>query len=405
MEQGPSESDPIGGEDPFEGLVFDEDFVQSAAVIEPSAEQREREARQANLQRLLADQAARQENEQHAQRRFAPEDDPYFDHDPDEVPPRRSGRLIVAIVVVLSIFVVYALAHFFAPGPGAGTDPPASTAPSTTVADQDRGSTVVDPGTSTAAGASAGAGNATVRPANWPSSTSEAATPLGTPAAVPDGGGPHAFVQMQSDGTRPVAYDPCRPIHYVTRRGGEPEGASQLVADAVASVSAATGLQFIDDGTTDEAPSDDRASFQPDRYGDRWAPVLIAWSDPAESPKLGEAHQERPEGAVADVLGYAGSSSVGWQDADGGAASDQVFVTGGVTLDSPDFVELLGQFDGYARARAVVLHELGHLVGLDHVDDSSQLMSPVLRSDMTEYAAGDREGLAQLGQGTCVTTI
>jgi Matrixin len=397
VEQGPSESDPLGGDDPFEGLVFDEAFVESAAIVEASAEQREREARQANLQRLLADQAAQRENALHAHRRFAPEDDPYFDIDPDELPPRRSGRTVVAIVVVLSIFVVYALSHFFSNDGGPET--PASTTPTTIAADGDQGSTAVDPGTSTAAGTA-------TRPSNWPSPPGEeSAAPLGSPGAVPEGGGPHSFVQLQADGTRPVAYDPCRPIHYVTRSSGEPEGAGQLVTDAVASVSAATGLQFIDDGATDESPSDDRASFQPERYGDRWAPILIAWSEPGESPSLGEEHQDTPEGAVADVLGYAGSASTGFQGSDGDPVGDQVFVTGGVTLDGPDFVELLGQFDGYARARAVVLHEVGHLVGLGHVDDPSQLMSPVLRSDLTEYAAGDRQGLAQLGQGACLAQV
>lgn len=389
MDNEPPEADALGGDDPFEGVVFDDEFVRSAAIVEESAEQRDRTARQLNLQRLLADHAAQRENDEHAHRRFAPEDDP-FAIDPDAVPPRRSGRVILAVIVVVSIFIVYVLSHFFTGGGGQAA--PVST---TTVASgaAPPGETVAtDPGF--------------VRPANWPSATDEEqATPIGVPAAVPAGGGAHSFVQLQADGVRPIAYDPCRPIHYVTRPSGAPDGSAQLVSAAVASVSTATGLRFIDDGASDEGPSDNREAYQPDRYGDRWAPVLITWSDPVESPALSAEDPDPSDGSTSDVLGYAGSNSVGLVGADGAAATNSIFVTGALTLDGPDFTEMLGQFDGYARARAVVLHELGHLVGLDHVEDRAQLMAPTASPELTEYGPGDLVGLAALGSGACLPQI
>ena len=75
-----------------------------------------------------------------------------------------------------------------------------------------------------------------------------------------------------------MPYDPCRPIHYVVRPDGAPPGGAELIRTAVAQVSGATGLQFVDDGPTQEAPSTDREAYQPELYGRRWAPVLIAWS-------------------------------------------------------------------------------------------------------------------------------
>ena len=49
-----------------------------------------------------------------------------------------------------------------------------------------------------------------------------------------------------------------------------------------------------------------------------------------------------------------------------------------------------------------MLHELGHLVGLDHVTAANQLMYPQTRPGVTDFGAGDLTGLAALGRGTCL---
>ncbi len=53
------------------------------------------------------------------------------------------------------------------------------------------------------------------------------------------------------------------------------------------------------------------------------------------------------------------------------------------------------------QARALLLHEIGHVMGLGHTDDDSQVMHPILESEVT-LGAGDITGVQAL-TGTCTT--
>ena len=213
-----------------------------------------------------------------------------------------------------------------------------------------------------------------------------ASAPLGIP---PVASGSTAYVLQRSPdpGQRFVAYDPCRPVHYVVRPDNAPPGTDRLIEQAISLVSAASGLQFVYDGTTAEAPSQKRETYQPDRYGKQWAPVLIAWSTPEESPDLA--------GKVAGTGGSAYAHIPG---------EPYVFVAGQVTLDAPGLTEILARSDGSLLVRAIIMHELAHVLGLDHVDDPTQLMHEE-NSGQFDFAAGDRAGLALLGSGACVPRL
>jgi len=212
----------------------------------------------------------------------------------------------------------------------------------------------------------------------------ESAHRLGASAPLVVTSASYRFISYQSDLVTPVAYDPCRPIHYVTRAQGEPAGGDQIISEAITRVSQATGLQFIYDGPTFETPTFQRASFQPGRYGNRWAPVLIAWLTSGENPDF-----------VSHIEGESGSVAMSRTD------GPKTYVTGIVELDSFKLTQSLQAPGGIEQTRAVVMHELGHVIGLAHVADANQLMYPESGHGITDFAAGDLTGAAMLGRGAC----
>jgi hypothetical protein len=184
----------------------------------------------------------------------------------------------------------------------------------------------------------------------------------------------HAFIATRDDGT-PVTYDPCRPVRFAVNPQNAPPEYLRIINEVLAAGSAATGLQLTLVDDTTEAPSMDRPIFQPDRYGDEWAPILIAWTDETTIPEL------------AGVVGGLGGSS--WSS-DG--PNSGWFVSGTLYIDvdvGPD----------PERNKIVMIHELGHVLGLSHVDDATQVMNP--SSVVAELGAGDRAGFASVGAGDC----
>jgi len=283
---------------------------------------------------------------------------------PPPVPPRRRRRGLRGLLAVLLVLALsLGAAVLVGPGPWPwGRDEPVDRPP------------IVGP---------------IPRPTDRPAPGAAAATaPLGTPPPPPADGGAYAFVTFQEDGTTPVAYDPCRQVHYVLRSEGAPDGGDEIVHAAFARLGEVTGLQFVPDGASDEPLARGRPVYQPERYGDRWAPVLVGWQTEEENPAL-----------AGDVVGEAASVPVSL------GGGPRIYVTGTVSLDAPELSRLLDDPDDVPVVRGIVLHELGHLVGLGHVDDDTQLMYPEAQREVTDYADGDLTGLARLGGGPCVPEL
>jgi hypothetical protein len=213
----------------------------------------------------------------------------------------------------------------------------------------------------------------------------EAEARLLPPVAGPDAAG-YAVQQTQPEpegSTVPVAWSPCRPVHLVVDPTGAPEGFADLVTVVAGEITAATGLVLTVDGTTTEAASAERPAYLPEQYGDRWAPVLVRFSDAATVPDL-----------TGDVVGVAGTQTV--HDRIAGVS---FLVSGSVYLDATLLTDP-GALEWYPE---VLRHEMAHLVGLDHVDDPAQLMYPT--TTVHGFQAGDLAGLALVGQGACAPGI
>lgn len=182
-------------------------------------------------------------------------------------------------------------------------------------------------------------------------------------------------------------WDPCEPIVWKYNGSGGYPGAFDDASRALELIGEGSGLRFEYGGPTDEMPF--AAPELDQRVEDAAAHLLIGWSTPEVVPELG-----------GNVLGYGGVLEVG--DHAGGLVE---YTAGALVLDSTERSSVPAGFHegGVVDWGAVMLHELGHVVGLDHVDDSSQLMHG-LASHGLRLGAGDLAGLRALGaEAGCIS--
>jgi hypothetical protein len=190
----------------------------------------------------------------------------------------------------------------------------------------------------------------------------------------------YAVWARNEDGT-PVRWDPCRTLEIVVNDDGAPGGWREDLTRAVAEVADHSGIDIEVVGSTDERPTPRRDAYQPERYGDRWAPVLVAWADPGAS--------DLP--LLPTDRGIAIPVAVG---VDG----DRTYVTGQVVLNRQRDDLQVGFGDRSSSWGATLLHELGHLLGLAHVDDPDEMMARYPGDGPVRFGPGDLEGLRAVGR-------
>lgn len=184
---------------------------------------------------------------------------------------------------------------------------------------------------------------------------------------------------------RPVRWNPCEPIDLVVDPTGAYAGFREDLEDAIADVGEVSGLTLRIVDEVDERPDARRRLHQPERYGDRWAPVLVAFARPGE----GDLPLLDVDRALASPVAVGGSGR-------------RVYVTGQVVLnvEREDLEPGTGDRDG--SWGTTIRHELGHLLGLAHVDDEDELMHAHPVPGPAGWGDGDRRGLRAVGSGGCL---
>ena len=198
-------------------------------------------------------------------------------------------------------------------------------------------------------------------------------------AAVPHHQEPtYAFMEMV--GSEPVTYSSCRAIQVAVYPAGGPPDAAQLVSEAVAKMRVATGLDIVVIGAFGGHAPNWNFAAAPVTPLD---PISVSWQD-------GDALAEMTD----DVAGLGGSPTIV------SANGTPQRVAGTIALSRGYYGRLAEQGD-HDEELAVLLHEFGHVLGLDHVDSSSELMFHD-NVGRTTLGLGDLEGLRRLGQGPCL---
>lgn len=213
---------------------------------------------------------------------------------------------------------------------------------------------------------------------------------------IPEAPAEGVFAAFEDDveGIAPT-WDPCRPIYWTVNPNDEPNGARRQLLAAFAEISEATGLKFEYIGETSEEFDSERTSPNAiyEQLSSKWNPVLVSF---LPGDKWDEATQET-NGLPGEVLaGFAGPLA----EQSGGTTWRWVYVSGAIALSTDAFSQMLNN-GAVAEAKAVMMHEIGHLVGLDHVNESSELMYGD-NVGKTNLGPGDRRGLAAMGSGACL---
>lgn len=136
---------------------------------------------------------------------------------------------------------------------------------------------------------------------------------------------------------------------------------TEIIREALAEVSSLTGVQLTIAGNTQVSPWRAKASD----------PRIIIGFDKFDAAYAGWARHEQ-RGAE--------------------------WVRGRVTLNTAvTYVANPKTEKDWAHYENTVLHEIGHLVGLDHVDAKAEVMFSKWNTGRTTYGRGDRAGLTALG--------
>lgn len=186
-----------------------------------------------------------------------------------------------------------------------------------------------------------------------------------------------------------MRWNPCQKIGFRVNLNQAPAGALKDVKGALARISQATGLKFAYRGRTSGIPQSGANSWYPAD-----TQIVVAWVRKSQTSMFSSY-------PTAAAVGGAISSG-GYQEGDGTTVSK--ILRGAVVIDKT--MRFKGGFGtGYTRGD-ILLHELGHTMGLGHVGATKQIMFGRMTRGAARLNKGDLGGLEKRGARLgCVTPV
>jgi hypothetical protein len=190
----------------------------------------------------------------------------------------------------------------------------------------------------------------------------------------------YRFLLLQPDHVTPIRWNPCRAVHYrIALNGLVPPSEVRPVQIAFqAAGKALGGVRFIDEGLTSVTPTTVEDS------GRAGVDIVFAFALPGSGP-------DRSALLTGWEAGRGGFAAAGTAGPDGRVVEHPTH--GSVVIDAGKW-----QMMDRQQRSILYLHEIGHVVGLDHPLDSHQIMSSGAYDLPPHYQKGDLEGLALLGR-------
>jgi hypothetical protein len=176
----------------------------------------------------------------------------------------------------------------------------------------------------------------------------------------------------------PTRWNPCQPVHYRLNIKRAPRGALTDINEALRRVRQITGLRFVYDGKTKFIPQFPNTEQR--------EPLVIAYPKPSQSNYWKLAPDEDGFGGVT------------WHGKH--AAVDHGFAIVRSDLLKQTTPAHMGFGTGLTDG-GILLHELGHAVGLAHASHPDEIMYPSPANKVAAlYGPGDYNGLRILGRRT-----
>jgi hypothetical protein len=211
----------------------------------------------------------------------------------------------------------------------------------------------------------------------------------------------YSLTRVSTPGKNPVVrWNPCQkritykvnPRYAATTKRGRTAAVAD-VKGAIRRLHRASGIRFRFEGRTAHIPRNTSRKSWWDRLPH--TEVVISWV------------RQNKAGARSDKLGRSGS---GWVAGTGGyvyksyqppGRSRHVAPIGRgfVVLNAAQRRNFRPGFGRGSTRGSLLLHELGHVMGLKHVGATSEIMYPtILRRARSAYFSGDRNGLSHVGR-------